>query len=341
MSRTAAAAAVLLAAAVLGPPTAPLAREGARDAVAHLQVAAAVRALGTVDLGDGRLDPPGPGPATWLVVGSDRRQGLPAGLGDLGQVSGQRADSLTLWSLAKDRPPVALALPRDLRTAVPGHGDRKLGAALEQGYGALLPAVRRLTGLPVQHVVELDLGGFRDLVDAAGGVRLVLPAAVRDETTGLDLPSGDVRLDGTAAVAYVRSRTPQIEQGGTWSDGEPGDLPRIARQQAVVSAVLATAPRSPRAVLRSVRAAGTGVRVDGAFSPRDLVALAAALGQHPLLCSLPSRPQRASPTAASPFPPYHPGSVGFRVVDEAPARAVLSVVASTAWPPAVPAGCRT
>ena len=63
----------------------------------------------------------GGGLVTYLIVGSDRRSGLPRTLPALGKATGQYADSIMLWSVRPNRGIVVLALPRDIRVHIPQH----------------------------------------------------------------------------------------------------------------------------------------------------------------------------------------------------------------------------
>ncbi len=64
-----------------------------------------------------------------------------------------------------------LSLPRDLRVEVPGHGFHKINAAYAFGGAALaIETVQNLTGVDVDHYLEIDFGAFKDATDAIGGV---------------------------------------------------------------------------------------------------------------------------------------------------------------------------
>ena len=79
---------------------------------------------------------------------------------------GARRDTLILVRLdpAKKRTAL-LSLPRDLKVRIPGRGVDKLNAAYAYGGPRLtLKTVKQLTGLTINHVVNVDFGGFRDLV---------------------------------------------------------------------------------------------------------------------------------------------------------------------------------
>ena len=69
-----------------------------------------------------------------------------------------------------------LSIPRDLQVEVPGYGLAKINAASQVGGPALaLRTVKDLTGLPVNHVAFVDFARFAELIDAVGGIDIVVP----------------------------------------------------------------------------------------------------------------------------------------------------------------------
>jgi LCP family protein required for cell wall assembly len=174
-------------------------------------------------------------PMTVLVVGSDERTGPEAE-----QVGGARADTMALVRLdPRARDATVLSLPRDLWVPLAGTGrEGRLNSALDTGPEELVASVEQLTGVGVDHYVELRFDGFRDLVDAVGGVDVAVDAPSRDANTGIDLPAGCAHLDGEAALAWVRSRHLEQLVHGRWVMDPTSDLGRVARQQAFALATL-------------------------------------------------------------------------------------------------------
>src|SRR5215218_8862612 len=147
---------------------------------------------------------------TYLLVGSDSREGLSraerAKLGT-GTAAGQRTDSIMLLHVPESGPTVLLSLPRDSYVPIPGHGRNKINAAFSFGGPKLLiQTVESVTGLRVDHYVEIGFGGFAGIVDSIGGVKTCLPKAIKDPDSHLDLPAGCQQLDGRNALGYVRMR---------------------------------------------------------------------------------------------------------------------------------------
>ena len=72
-----------------------------------------------------------------------------------------------------------LSIPRDLRVEIPGYGTAKINAASQVGGPALtIATVKRLLGLPIDHVVVVDFDGFKELIDAIGGIEVTVPKAM-------------------------------------------------------------------------------------------------------------------------------------------------------------------
>src|SRR5690606_40544498 len=87
-----------------------------------------------------------------------------------------------------------------------------------------------LTNVHIDHFVSVDFVGFKEMVDALGGVTMCIPEPIQDEKAGhLNLEAGEQTLDGEEALGYVRSRKGQ---------GDGSDLSRIDRQQDFMGARL-------------------------------------------------------------------------------------------------------
>ena len=162
---------------------------------------------------------------TFLIAGSDSR--ADGAVGD--STEGERADSIMLLHNPDSGPAALISLPRDTFTEIPGHGANKLNASYSRGGPELLVAsVEGLTGLSVDHYVEIGMGGVRDVVDAVGGVELCLDYDVDDWRSKLEWEAGCHRADGETALAFARMR---------YADRE-GDIGRTERQRQIVSAVI-------------------------------------------------------------------------------------------------------
>ena len=93
---------------------------------------------------------------------------------------------------------------------IPGHGDDRINAAYTLGGPALaIKTVQDLTGMPINHVVLVDFSGFRELVDALGGVTIDNPTKIISNSFDghpWRFGRGRLHLDGRHALAYARVR---------------------------------------------------------------------------------------------------------------------------------------
>ncbi|MGZ6897282.1 MAG: LCP family protein [Acidimicrobiia bacterium] len=181
-------------------------------------------------------------PTTVLVVGTDSRRFVTSerqarAFGNPAQVPGERSDTVILvrFSAASVQ---AVWLPRDLLVDDGRGGTAQLNSFMTAGPTALIDAVRRSTGEPIDHYVQVDFPGFAGAVAETGGIRIDVPRPVRDEYSGLRLGGdGCTRLDGPTALAWARSRHLEELDGGAWVDiSRHADLDRIARQQELLLA---------------------------------------------------------------------------------------------------------
>ena len=157
---------------------------------------------------------------TWLIVGSDSRASLPGGpnvYGTTKAVPGQRADVVLLVHAAGGHTSV-LSLPRDLIVSPKAGEVDRLTLTLLSGPQATVDALCNTLGVAVTRFVEITMAGFARIVDAVGGLTVAIPHPIRDAGSGLYISrSGRVHVNGTQALALVRSRTPQQLIDGHWT----------------------------------------------------------------------------------------------------------------------------
>ena len=162
-----------------------------------------------------------------LVMGSDSRGS--------NAVSGARADSILIFRTDPDKHLISmLSIPRDLSVPIPGHGVNKINAAFAYGGPKLLiRTVNHLTGLKINHVVLVDFQGFRELIDALGGVTVVNPTKIVSSQPfdghNWRFEKGTITLDGRHALAYSRIRHT--------TNPRDSDITRTQRQQRVMTAL--------------------------------------------------------------------------------------------------------
>ena len=122
-----------------------------------------------------------------------------------------RSDTIILLHIDPQNNYVSmLSIPRDLRVEVEGHGQQKINAAYAYGGPALaIKTVQTLTGLDIDHYLEVDFRAFRDMTDELGGVYVEVDRRYYYEGAGaepLDLQPGYQLLNGADALDYCRYR---------------------------------------------------------------------------------------------------------------------------------------
>lgn len=164
-------------------------------------------------------------PFYMIIMGVDNREGE----------TRARSDTLIVARVDPPRERVTLvSIPRDTRVRIPGHGTQKINAANALGGPSLvIETVQDFIGVPISHYVEIDFKGFKDVVDALGGVTVNVPEKIQDpkagnyDPTAYTIYAGEQKLTGAQALTLVRSR-----------NFPRGDLQRIENQQLFIKALL-------------------------------------------------------------------------------------------------------
>jgi LCP family protein required for cell wall assembly len=138
-----------------------------------------------------------------------------------------------------------LSIPRDIEVPIPGHGTQKINTAFQIGGPELaLQTIHDFTGLDINHVIVVNFGDFKDLIDALGGIDVNVPKPIRSnrfdcpystqarcqQWPGWRFEKGEQHMGGQRALIYSRIRENMLDPSET-------DVTRGARQQAVIDAV--------------------------------------------------------------------------------------------------------
>ena len=223
--------------------------------------------MGRVSALSGAADTAG---TTYLLAGSDSRAD---GAVKDGFDESERADSIMLVNVAPNGQAVALSIPRDTYAEIPGVGWDKINASYAYGGPQLLvETVEKLTGLTIDHFVQIGMGAVPDMVDAVGGVELCYDNDADDQYSGLKWTAGCHTVDGTTALQFSRMR---------YQDPE-GDIGRTKRQRQVISKVISSAASpstlvNPAKTLRVERAGSRSFTVDEDSSVLTVASLVWAL----------------------------------------------------------------
>ncbi|MFZ3597561.1 LCP family protein [Streptomyces sp. BH104] len=176
-----------------------------------------------------------------LVLGSDSRAGANASLGT-GKVAGARSDTALVMHIPEGRTrATAVSIPRDTLVTRP-ECTKEDGSSLPSakrvmfnsvyslaGPACVVKTVEAMSGIRMDHFLEIDFSGFKGLVDSIGGVTVTVDKPIHDKSSGLDLGAGTHTLDGTQSLAFVRTRH---------GVGDGSDLGRIGLQQDFMIALL-------------------------------------------------------------------------------------------------------
>ncbi|WP_062344732.1 LCP family protein [Herbidospora yilanensis] len=184
-----------------------------------------------------------------LLVGSDTRQGDNARYGQKAarEDHTERTDTIMLLHVSPQRDQARLiSFPRDSMVQIPSCDNMQTKQPMPAQLGMINSAfnlggivctirtIESLTQIRVDHFIKVDFTGFKNIVNALGGIEICLPQAVNDRASKLNLPAGRQIVKGEAALGYVRIR----------KIGNGSDLERIKRQQVFLSQVVKKATSS-------------------------------------------------------------------------------------------------
>ncbi|MFD8864028.1 LCP family protein [Streptomyces sp. NPDC059590] len=174
-----------------------------------------------------------------LVLGSDSRAGKN---GQYGKDEGtSRSDTAMIVHVYKGRQKASVvSIPRDTLVrrpacekdgqTAPAERLAMFNSAYEVGGPACaVKTVESLTGIRMDHYLEVDFSGFKHLIDQLGGVDITTTKPIHDAKSHLDLAPGAHKLNGEQSLGLVRTRH---------GVGDGSDLGRIKLQQAFVKALL-------------------------------------------------------------------------------------------------------
>jgi LCP family protein required for cell wall assembly len=152
-----------------------------------------------------------------LLLGVDSREG-----------DGGRSDTMILLSLNPQTDSMLMfSIPRDTYVNIPGRGMDKINHAYAFGDVDLsVQTVEETFDIPVHYYARVNMEGFQQGIDAIGGVTVKNTQAFSQG--GSDFPEGEIRLNGSEALDYIRMR----------KEDPRGDLGRNERQREVIKAAL-------------------------------------------------------------------------------------------------------
>ena len=150
--------------------------------------------------------------------------------------------------------------------------------------------------------MEINFVSFAELVDAVGGITVDFPNPARDENSGLYVDAaGPNHLNGSEALAYVRSRHYTELINGAWVTDPTADIGRTERQRAFLTALMSElgGERNPISLFRIPGALSGGMKLDTTLGYLDALRFAWKMkGLDPVPVELPVTPRTTSGGAA-------------------------------------------
>lgn len=209
-------------------------------------------------------------PLNILVLGSDSRAGAGNAIDKENTDGSQRADLTILLHISQDRTNAyGVSLPRDAIVdrpdcrvdgeTVKGEDGVRFNTAFEVGGPTCaVQTVEELTKIHIDHFLALDFNGFKDMVDAVGGVEVCIPKDVDDDEHNIHFDAGTQVLEGQQALNYVRER---------YQLSVTGDIGRMKRQQAFIASMISKVRSAgtlsqPQRVIDFLNAFTSSIQVD-------------------------------------------------------------------------------
>lgn len=157
-------------------------------------------------------------PFSVLMLGVDERAG------DKG-----RSDTIIVLTVNPNNNSVKmLSIPRDTRTEIIGKGkeDKINHAYAFGGVEMSMDTVENFLDIPIDYYIQVNMEGFKDIVDAVGGVTVQNKLEFTQDK--VHFAKGELTLNGKEALAYTRMR----------KQDPRGDFGRQERQRQVIQAVM-------------------------------------------------------------------------------------------------------
>lgn len=194
------------------------------------------------------------GPQTLLLIGSDRRKGDKTSYG-------ARSDTMMLVRLNPNKDvTTVLSIPRDLQARIPGRGVGRFNESYSDGGPKLVvQAIKENLGLKVNHVAEVDFGGFAQAVDAIDCVYIDVDRKYFHSNVGLvygeqfaaiNIKAGYQKLCGYRALDYVRFRHFDSD---IYRGARQQAFLRQAKQQAGVTELFGSAKKLKKIIANNIR----------------------------------------------------------------------------------------
>jgi len=224
-------------------------------------------------------------PAQLKGEGDGRINVLVLGVGGAGHDGPDLSDTIMVLSIdPRTKDAAMLSVPRDLYVKIPAvgkystHYSKINEANSDGGPTEAEKVVENVLGVPIHYYVLIDFSGFKQAIDAVGGIDVNVPHALVDNRYPCDdgtklaggycpiyFKAGEQHMTGTQALKYARSRE------------TTSDFDRAARQQLIIGALKNKAMQlstltNPIKLTELINAVGSHVKTD--FQPNEITKMA-------------------------------------------------------------------
>src|SRR3990172_7531658 len=157
----------------------------------------------------------------FLFLGVDEREGLKNFKG--------RTDTIIIYHISEwGQKDCLISIPRDTRVNLEGYGWNKINAAYVYGKEKMLKdEIYQLTEISINRTMLINFDGFKKVIDALGGVKIVVDVPLHDPMSGANFDPGTYIMNGEQALSFARCRSTA-----------KGDFDRVDRQKYLLSELI-------------------------------------------------------------------------------------------------------
>ena len=136
-------------------------------------------------------------------------------------------DTIIIYHAGSNGIDALISIPRDTKVELKDHGTNKINAAYEFGGPQMInDEIFELTDIGVDKIMIVNFAGFKNIIDALGGVSITITEPLHDDKSGSDFEPGTYNFTGEQALAFARNRATT-----------KGDFDRMDRQKFLLSEI--------------------------------------------------------------------------------------------------------
>ena len=136
-------------------------------------------------------------------------------------------DTIIIYHAGSNGVDALISVPRDTKVELKDHGTNKINAAYEFGGSDMInEEIYELTDIGLDKIMIVNFAGFKNIIDALGGVSITITEPLHDDKSGSDFEPGTYNFTGEQALAFARNRATS-----------KGDFDRMDRQKYLLSEI--------------------------------------------------------------------------------------------------------